>query len=583
MFSVSDKEIQKRIKKGKQLIDRHEVIFFDVFNTLLARDCENPSDIFLLVEQRFNEIATFTPLRDFKHMRQDAQKICAEKILAPKLDEIYEQVPLSVDQKSKLKALEIEVEEELSTRKSTGYSLYQYAKSLGKKIIAVSDMYLGAAVIRKMLLSAGYEICSVIVSCDHRAEKYNGKLFQVAMNEYAVEKKQIVHFGDNIISDIIGAFRAGIACLWIPPENKLAYLKPCGDAFANHYLIPFIANRIALIENKSTALGYETCGPLIVGFCQWLHEVIKKEQYSKILFCARDVKQTYEVYKKMFPNDTNRISYFYISLKSLELPYRSATGADSSLEAKQQLEYLRTYLKQINCNGKVAIVDSGISGRTQKMLTEILFGQYNLTGLYMRISKRFYQNVDVSKAFVFLFDKSPDVRNYICAGFFETMIAATHGRTISYTKNENGVVLPVLGQPNPKAEVVGGFQTGVELFANDFIKSSIGNYLIDADIVQNAFLNFAFYPKLKDVQILINVSGGDDIYSKIVIQRQKNHYLSHFLDFFKDLQNTYWKGGFIRYYFPIFSTLISYIYLQVDYVMLEWLGTKNGRTDTSWK
>ena len=298
MFSVSDKEIQKRIKKGKQLIDRHEVIFFDVFNTLLARDCENPSDIFLLVEQRFNEIATFTPLRDFKHMRQDAQKICAEKILAPKLDEIYEQVPLSVDQKSKLKALEIEVEEELSTRKSTGYSLYQYAKSLGKKIIAVSDMYLGAAVIRKMLLSAGYEICSVIVSCDHRAEKYNGKLFQVAMNEYAVEKKQIVHFGDNIISDIIGAFRAGIACLWIPPENKLAYLKPCGDAFANHYLIPFIANRIALIENKSTALGYETCGPLIVGFCQWLHEVIKKEQYSKILFCARDVKQTYEVYKK---------------------------------------------------------------------------------------------------------------------------------------------------------------------------------------------------------------------------------------------------------------------------------------------
>ena len=39
MFPISENRIQKIITKGKRLIDSHNVVFFDVFDTLITRDC----------------------------------------------------------------------------------------------------------------------------------------------------------------------------------------------------------------------------------------------------------------------------------------------------------------------------------------------------------------------------------------------------------------------------------------------------------------------------------------------------------------------------------------------------------------
>ena len=218
-------------------------------------------------------------------MRQEAEKRSAKTVTAPNLDEIYDHLSLDAFQKIKLKDIEIDIERKLSVKKYTGYALYQYAKQQGKQIVAVSDMYLGSGIIREMLSAAGYSIDNVIVSCDYRAEKYNGNLFQIALNNVSVSKQAIIHFGDNLISDILGAKRAGIDCLWIPARKYLSYFKKCGDSYADIFLYPFIANRVPLIDNRITALGYETCGPMIVGFCQWLHQKLHEGHYNKALFC----------------------------------------------------------------------------------------------------------------------------------------------------------------------------------------------------------------------------------------------------------------------------------------------------------
>ena len=572
MFPISEKTIQRLIIKGKQLIDSHSVIFFDVFDTLLTRDCAQPSNVFELVEEVYNKQEETCPLHDFKRIRKAAEKKCAQNIFAPNLDEIYEYFPLDVEKKSKLKAIEIEIEQKLSIQKYTGYTLYRYAKEQKKTIVAVSDMYLGADVISKMLKAAGYVVDNVIVSCDKRAEKYNGKLFQVAIKEIAAIKNDVVHFGDNLVTDIFGAMRAGISCLWIPARKNLAYFKKSGDSFADNYLLPFVANRVPLIENKVTALGYETCGPMIVGFCQWLHQKLHEDHYNKALFCARDMLQTYKIYLEMYPEDKDLACYFYVSRKSLKPAYEVVKGNDKSPESLQQLKYLREYISQLGCQGKVALVDSGLYGTSQKMLNGILQGDVELHGLYMRITNVFFDNVTDPETYAYMYPVQPNVKHMINSMFFETMIAAAHGRTIGYIRKRcSGKVEPILekGQPNPLK--IEEFHKGIELFIRDYKDSNFGEKVINERSVRDAMLRLGFFPQQADVQLLKDLKCGNENYEPLIIRRQL-HYFLHICDFFSDLKNTYWKGGFLKSVFSWVAPLICTLYLFLDSFILNEIG-----------
>ena len=573
MFPISEKTIQKLINKGKHLIDSHTVISFDVFDTLLTRDCSQPSDVFDLVEESYNKREKNNPLNDFKNLRKEVEKKCAHKTIAPNLDEIYAHLPLDEEKKSKLKAIEIEIEQAISIRKYTGYTLYHYAKKQGKRIVAVSDMYLGKDAINKMLISAGYTVDDIFVSCDNSAEKYNGKLFHVVITKLSVSKTEIVHFGDNIITDIVGAMRAGISCLWIPARKNLTYFKRCGDSFADRFLFPFVANRVPLIDNKVTALGYETCGPMIVGFCQWIHQKLHEGSYNKALFCARDMLQTYQIYMKMFPEDKDLPCYFYVSRNSLKTAYRAITGEDTSEESNIQLQYLRSYLKQLGCKGKVALIDGGLTGRPQKMLTTIMAGELEIHGLYMRIAKPFFLNVQDPETYMYMYSRNPETKHMIGAQFFETLTSAVHGRTKCYMKDSFGKIIPQLGQDNPSANQILSYQKGAELFASEYIDSYFGDSFICPKAVQNVMLQLAFFPQYDDVSLLKDLKSGDTNYEKIVIQKEKSYYIFHWLDFLRDLKKTYWKGGFLRYYFFCFSPIVCIIYLWLDCLILDYIGT----------
>ena len=107
MFPISENRIQKIITKGKCLIDSHNVVFFDVFDTLITRDCSKPTDVFELVEQTYNKAVKDSHLCNFCRMRQEAEKRSAKTVTAPNLDEIYDHLSLDAFQKFKLKDIEI--------------------------------------------------------------------------------------------------------------------------------------------------------------------------------------------------------------------------------------------------------------------------------------------------------------------------------------------------------------------------------------------------------------------------------------------------------------------------------------------
>ncbi len=565
---INKKSLDKTVEEGKILIDRHSVIFFDAFDTLITRDCSKPTDVFDLVERRAKQKGS--QIRYFRDKRIEAERVCAQKITASTLDDIYSF--LSVEDKEMLKELEIDTEKKVSIKKYIGYRLYNYAKAQKKRIAVVSDMYLSAKTIRELLDSAGYEIEFVFVSCEHYAEKYNGELFRIALRQMCITQKDVVHFGDNYISDIIGATRAGIASMRIPPQPQLAYFKNSSNPFADRYLLPFITNRVPLIENKAEALGYEICGPMIVGFCQWLHERLHKEGYQKALFCARDMLQTLQIYLNMYPEDVDLVCYFYVSRKSLEQAYFAAVGTDKSDEATKQLLYLRKYLSQTGCKGKVALVDSGLHGRSQKMLNEIINRSFELHGMYIRVSKEFERNVLDPESRVYMNPDRPDVRHTISSMLFETMIAAVHGRTLKYNEMPSGKVVPELGKGHPSSFIIERLQKGNNQFAQDYIRSIYKNERISEVAIREPILRFAFAPKPEDVDSMGDILCGNEKYEYLIIKKERKHYLSHPLDVLIDLKDTYWKGGYLVYVFPRMYPIVSWIYLKIDCIILSTIG-----------
>lgn len=563
---------QNFIASAQKQIDKYNYIFFDVFDTLIIRHCKKPKDLFALIEQRYNHLYGGKQLDHFSEMRIKAEASYYSEKKLPTLLQIYERIPLEKEICLKCKEIELELEKILCVRKNNGYDLYCYAKGHGKKIIAVSDMYLSSDVIRNMLLSAGYDIENIYVSCEHGVDKTHGKLFKKVLRDFAIESSDVVHFGDNLLADVFGARIAGISGVCMPNVNNLSYLHDGKDEFFNSYILKLINNQCQFITDSCTKMGYEVFGAMIVGFCQWIHKHVTENKYDKVLFCARDMLQTCQIYKKMYPEDKNRIAYFYASVKSIEIPYRAAIEKSSNPTSIEQLKNLKEYLSQIGCKGNVALVDSGFSGRSQKMLSVILGESCDIHGFYMRVNRTFFKNIQDEQSHVYLYAKRPDERYYIGAAFFESMIAATHGRTTGYQRDADGMIRPVTGEPNPGSEILEEVQKGVNLFLADYQNSVFYNHPINAESVQDAYLNFCFFPRIKDVKLLETIVGGDDVYTDMIIKRKTSYYLIHPQQFFLDLRNTSWKGGFLAYYLGFLFPIFSWLYIVFGKLFLDIVG-----------
>ena len=145
-----------------------KVVSFDVFDTLLVRPVLQPTDIFYLIEKKLKKIYNI----DFVRYR-----LCAEQKLNnpfATIDDIYnfieKEYDLSSDVVNVMKNEELECEALLLLRRDDIYSLYEYAVKLGKRIIAISDMYLDSKTISEILHNCGYDI-PVMVSCEYGKNK----------------------------------------------------------------------------------------------------------------------------------------------------------------------------------------------------------------------------------------------------------------------------------------------------------------------------------------------------------------------------------------------------------------------------
>ena len=211
--------------------------------------------------------------------------------------------------------------------------IFDECKRLGKRIIIVSDMYLDKKTIEEMLKKCGvkgYE--RLFLSSELGIKKKDRKLYEYVIEELGIAPSKILHLGDRFMTDYINPKIAGIRIIRIQPYiNNLQFTKKSEYFDHKSDMLAFVNNQLMKYDNKSEIFryGYESFGPLLMGFTQWVNEVIKAKEIEKVLFLARDMFLVKDIYKKMFPNED--IAYLEVSRRSLREQYILQTGTIDSL------------------------------------------------------------------------------------------------------------------------------------------------------------------------------------------------------------------------------------------------------------
>lgn len=310
----------------KSLINKRNVITFDVFDTLIKRNIDN-KDFFYFLESEYNN--RYRCKKNLAKDRLKAEKMARKKCTYREvnIDEIYEHFRkgYNAEEIKRIKDLEVELELLVCVANQSAKELYDYAVSIGKKIFIISDMYLSSKQIDLILKKNGYTHHEkVYSSCDERLTKWEqGLLFKKFMDRENLVPDNILHIGNDQVADYSMPQIQGVKAALIDEERVypryygLSYLRK-KDYFIYSWLSHFIVNTLPDNENNIFKLGYEVFGPLLLGFTQWLSREIDRADIKKVFFFSRDgyiLKKAFDIWRPDIRTD-----YLYISRKSIIRP-----------------------------------------------------------------------------------------------------------------------------------------------------------------------------------------------------------------------------------------------------------------------
>lgn len=323
MKSIFNDDVDyKRLRKK---IDKYEYISFDVFDTLIKRNIENPKDIYTIlgavVDSKYN-------IKKFDELRINIERTLYKNKSKVTLDTIYNKIKEThLDYPTdKIKELEIFIELEYCQANFPIKKLVEYAQECGKKVIAISDMYLSSDIIKQMVVKAGYDIEKIFVSNEFNASKKTGKLFELVMEQNQIKSNQIIHIGDSFRADYLGAKRVNIASYKIPNKVELYNISKFAPLITDPLKFSFhkniINNNISNCSSYYEKFGFAVLGPAIFSFSKWIEQKCKENDIKKIFFFSRDgyiMKEAFDI----ISNGEIITKYINVSRKSLRAPYNA--------------------------------------------------------------------------------------------------------------------------------------------------------------------------------------------------------------------------------------------------------------------
>lgn len=317
-FPFSENELLEQI-------GTHEIISFDIFDTLLMRRVYEPHDVFFIVQERAKEQGSSVP--DLYKYRIQAEINLIQEI--PTLVELYDEFQkltgISNDRKEQLMQIEIDVEREVIIPRKEMVDIWEKAIGLGKDVYLISDMYLPTEILEDILRKNGIRGYKKLYnSCDFHKPKVNG-LFEIFCRE--VKGKTYLHIGDHAHADGTFANKAGIDSFIISKASVLCEqssfrelrmdIQTWNERLLYGLFISCLFNSPFCIEKDGRVIiddvktfAFCCVAPVVSCFIKWLKGLQEKEK-KEILFSSRDgwlIKKLMEE-----GGEEHRGIYFYTS------------------------------------------------------------------------------------------------------------------------------------------------------------------------------------------------------------------------------------------------------------------------------
>lgn len=555
-------------------IEEYDVVSFDIFDTLLKRNVNKPTDVFRYMEKKYNK-------EGFFHERIEAEKRARAKTKAEvTLKDIYEEMPYDFSKE------ELETESELLIKNDWIIPVYNKAVK-SKLVIIISDMYLPEEFIIRILKREqidGYT--KLFLSSSIGKTKSSGELFDLVLEEIGYDKK-IVHIGDSLKSDYKIPKKRGLTAIHIPTNIVTESYQIKKNNIECNIINAFLNNTSPIDQNKYYRFGYEKFGMFLWGYSRWLHESVKNAGINHLYFFSRDGLIMKKAFDAMF-NDV-QTHYLEVSRRALRVPilwmnYRleyvidmispsklvslatifdgvgldindyedlirkygfdvhttfdrknllkdrklnhlySELGDDIEKVSKHEYRLLVKYINQNKLGGDFAIVDIGWSGGMQRYLIETLSKlgiRSHVRGYYIGVADYYKRNIAVIPSldlngylFDFLHDENARDRRSAFVGLFETLFLEQGGSVKNYREENKSIVsnrLPYEYLINGKPTFEYQCVMDIQKGALDFIhKFGNININLSADTLFQGLYETGLAPRYQDINMFADFRFFDE-------------------------------------------------------------------------
>ncbi len=340
------------LKKGEQLAKQCEVITFDLFDTLLVRRIHDPDLVkpsvarFVANKAQRNGLDWTWPqvqtLRDEIEagQRQETGKrfedheACYPQFMGELLKQIF-QKKADADLLSEVTDYELMMENSMLVPRAEVVEWLSALHAQGKKIYVLSDVYLPASHLKRLIEHAGFldSVDEVISSADSFLAKASGLAFPLLKDRYHLHYESWLHVGDNPFSDGLRPSEKGFKALVLRDSSE-KFRKAVVKRYYNYSQgQPFWKGRTVQqlmlpMEKESNAFspmrvyGYNVLAPLLAGFLQGVAEDCLRQGIKRLYFFSREgwmLKKVWdEIIPFLFPElPVPETSYLYVSRMAL--------------------------------------------------------------------------------------------------------------------------------------------------------------------------------------------------------------------------------------------------------------------------
>lgn len=289
---------------------------FDVFDTLLARRVHPADAAYRFLRPSPHVDARSGPLSEgndfstlFSSMRLHAGRAAHERhSWATDLHDIYRELRFALDEDADLDGdtaaveryarAEVEWEKHLLYPIPEGVQQLRSVRAEGHDVVFVSDMHMQEEYLASILKAFGLwqDGDRLFVSCDYGVTKGEG-LFETLIQRGALSKKNVVHVGNSVGSDVRPARKAGLRAIHVDAGNPNRYETTLGNhAHATRGLSALLAgaSRYARLHRPCTTprsahlrdVAAGVAAPVLTSFVLWALFRARRHGIERLYFTS---------------------------------------------------------------------------------------------------------------------------------------------------------------------------------------------------------------------------------------------------------------------------------------------------------